>query len=82
MPAQITQPEVPYSQLSEDDRKLLDQLIEGLIDGAKIPSAKRLPRDRAREHIINLREMGLLRLWRENDRVGWEIYTGKGYKRV
>lgn len=78
----ITKPKAAYSLLPEDEKKLIDQLLETLVKHARIPSLKRLTPPEAKKCALGLIDLGLLKVCRTDDKAWLELHNGRGYTKV
>lgn len=73
-------PKVSYAKLQREEKEFVDRMTESLFMHAqRIPSLKRLHPEKAKETVIGLLDLGLLRIRREGARAWWEIHDGRKY---
>jgi hypothetical protein len=76
----IEHPKATYANLPPEEREFVDKMMEFLFQHAqRIPSLKRLPPEKAKDTVISLMDLGLLRLRKTGERAWWEIHNGKAY---
>jgi hypothetical protein len=78
----ITKPQAVYSLLPEDEKKLIDKLVESLFEHARIPSLQRLAPEKAKQCALAYIDLGLLKVCRTDDKAWLELHNGRGYIRV
>lgn len=78
----VTKPKAVYSLLPEDEKKLVDQLLESLFKHARIPSLKRLAPPEAKKCAVAYLDLGLLKVCRTDDKAWLELHNGRGYIKV
>ncbi len=75
----VERPTSHYNRLPVAERELADKMILLLIQQARIPSFNALKPEAAKEKILKMMDMGLLRLCKNEARAWWEIHNGKAY---
>ena len=78
----ITKPKAAYSTLSDEEKKVIDQLFETLFKHARLPVLARLGPTEAKKCALGLLDLGLLKVCRDDDKAWFELHNGKGYIRV